>query len=71
MGKTRHVRFSGNLQFHLELLGPHSTVYHLPGELRGAQPWNRPGVGLEHGVDLKNGHGTPANVVAMRFFIDS
>jgi len=32
LGKTRHVRFSGNSQLQLELL---------PGELRGAQPWNR------------------------------
>ena len=37
LGKTRHVR-SGNSQLQLELLG---TAHSLPGELRGAQPWNR------------------------------
>ena len=45
------------LSFSLSSLNP--PTVHLPGELR-AQPWNRPAVGLEHGVVGRNlGRGTP------------
>jgi len=54
-GKTRHVRFSGNVQLRLELLGP--TV-HLPGGLR-AQPWNRLQSVWNGVVGRKLGRGTP------------